>query len=242
MRRNPSAFCTFTIACAPGLLKKNMSPPNDSNGYANRARLKTLGSGYTLFVRITKIILPLAALIIIGVVMTRLSTPVLQPSDTLPTADKTTPGQIEVIQAQYEGVDDQGRVYTLIADRASRAPSGENNVLLENPKADLLMEDGSWLAMQARSGGYSIDTAFLSLKDSVSVFHDTGYEIGLTALDIDLKKKTAYSANPLHIQGPQAQMDAATLDIKDSGNTVVFGGPVRILLYALTPDKKDGAG
>ena len=219
-----------------------MSPRGSSDSSARRARLSALGTGYTLFVRITKIILPVAALVIVGIVMTRLSSPVLQPADIAPTADETKPGQIEVIKAQYEGVDDQGRSYTLIADRASRDANDDNRVLLDGPKADLMLEDGSWLALQAKAGTFGVDKAFLTLNDSVSVIHDSGYEIDFTSLDVDMKKKTAHSSAAMRIQGPQAQLTATGVNIEDNGNTIVFGGPVRILLYALSPVKKDSAG
>ena len=149
----------------------------------------------------------------------------------MPKADTSTPGQIEALAAQYEGVDDQGHPFTLKAERASRDPANDKSVLLEKPKADMTLEDKTWLAAEAVSGVYDTDASRLILKDGVSLYHDSGYAFRAKDFTIDLKKRTASTSNPVSAQGPVGTLEAQRLDILDQGNRAIFGGPVRVKIY-----------
>jgi len=130
-----------------------------SDTYAPR-RLRALGRGYSVFVRILKLILPLAALAVIGILFARLNEdPQQQKFTSLPQEEKTIPGQIELIQAKYEGVDDQGRPYTVTADKAVRAMDAPDAVLFENPMADIMLQDRTWVAAKASARIPAVSTA-----------------------------------------------------------------------------------
>jgi lipopolysaccharide export system protein LptC len=191
------------------------------------------GMGYTLFVRLARIALPLTALVIMGIVFTRLSTPLLQKVEMVPSHDKTEPGRIELLKAQYEGVDSKGRPYELIADKASRAMSADDTVLLDGLKASITLEDGTWLAVHAKNGSYAARAQHLSLAGDVVIFHDSGYEMHLEDVDIDLKSRQAVTTKPVHGQGPMGAIAAEGLEVIEDGDRVVFAGPVKLTFYHL---------
>jgi lipopolysaccharide export system protein LptC len=216
-----------------------------------KARARPGGTGYTVFVRLLKILLPASALVIVGVVFAHLSKSPLREVEVAATAkdDKTAPGQIEVVGARYEGVDSSGHPYTLIADRARRAGTDDSRragadpaqsfkdsgdmVLFDGLKADIFLEDQSWLAVSAKQGSYAVKAQHLDLMGDVAAYHDSGYEMHLPRLSIDLKDRHAFSDTGVKAQGPLGEIAATGLEVLDAGNRIVFAGPVTMTLYHL---------
>lgn len=224
-------------------------------------RVTLVGRGYSQFVSILKFALPVGALIIVGVLIVRLSGGGMPQQDltALPPTEKTTPGQVELIQAKYEGVDDQGRPYTVTADKATRAVSAPDTVFFENPVADIMLADdvtpenkklsapkggslnapkGAWVAVKGSSGSIDHKTEIMTLKDNVAVFHDSGYEMHLKDLEINLKEKSARTSLPVEAQGPMGTITAQNMLVTDQGNMITFGGPASITFFKLTSSKK----
>lgn len=194
-------------------------------------RLNTLGSGYTWFVRIAKFLLPLAAIVIIGIVAARLSLdPDREKITDLPQDSKTSAGQIQLEKAKYEGVDSQGRPYTLTAEAASRSPATPDRVDLTTPKADITMQDGQWIALEAGTGSFDTGTGQLLLNGGVRIFHDSGNEMTLDSIDIDTKKGSAVSHSRINAQGPLGTLSATGVTVDTSGDIIIFGGPATMTL------------
>ncbi|MFH1158428.1 MAG: LPS export ABC transporter periplasmic protein LptC [Pseudomonadota bacterium] len=212
----------------------------NSGAYAPR-RLSALGRGYSHFVRVLKFILPLAALAVIGILIARLAETPQQPIlASLPKEEKTTPGQIELVQARYEGVDDRNRPYTVTADKAVRDMGSPDAVLFENLLADITLQDKTWVAVRAGSGSLDRKTELLSLKDDVTAFHDSGYEMRLQDLRIDLKRKAAVTTLPVRAQGPMGTVAAQSLSVEEQGDLIVFGGPATLTIFRLSSRKERG--
>ena len=208
--------------------------------YAPR-RLSALGRGYSYFVRVLKFILPLSALAVIGILIARLAeTPQQQILASLPKEEKTTPGQIELVKARYEGVDDQNRPYTVTADNSVRAVNSPDAVIFENPLADITLQDKTWVAVKAVSGSLDRKTELLSLKDDVIVFHDSGYEMHLQDIRIDLKRKTAITSLPVWAQGSMGSVTAQSMSVEKQGDLIVFGGPATLTIFRLSLPKERG--
>lgn len=207
--------------------------------YAPR-RLSALGQGYSVFVRVLKFILPLAVLVIIGVLIARLSSDPQQKITSLPQEEKTTPGESELVQAKYEGVDSEGRPYTITADKTVRAMDAPDTVLFEKPMADITLRDKTWLALKAESGSFDHAAGKLSLTGSVTAFHDSGYEITLQDISVDLKQKTAATSLPVRAQGPLGSIAAKGMTVSSQGDRIVFGGPVILKIFNFSPGGKQG--
>lgn len=208
---------------------------------ARPQRLSAFGAGYSRFVRAAKIVLPLIALALMGVVFARLSQDPRQSQlSVLPEAaeqKKTVPGQVEMAGARYEGADAEGRRYTLTAAQAARDMNAEQAVLLEKPEADLALPDGGWISARAAKGRFDNKASKLFLSGGVAVFHDSGYEMHLQDVAIDLVSRHAVSRNPVKGQGPLGTLEAANVDILRQGELVVFGGPAKLTLRVAA--KKD---
>lgn len=204
-------------------------------------RLHALGHSYSFFVKVLKFSLPLAALIIIGTLITRISEDPQQKNlASLPSEEKTAPGQIELIRAKYEGNDSEGRPYTVSADKATRSMTAPDTVLFENPLADITLQDNTWVAAKAGSGVFDRIAETMLLTDQVTVFHDSGYEISLQNLNINLKQKTAETSLPVLAHGPMGSIEARNMSVQDQGNLIVFGGPATLTIFHLKPGKVRG--
>jgi len=212
----------------------NAGTRNRLDGFGTGARrLSTLGAGYSAFVRIAKFALPVMALVIIGAVGANLSkNPVAEQISQLPKEEETKPGQLTLTAARYEGIDDEGRNYTITADQATR--TGDNdNVLLAKPKADLELDAQSWIALHADNGDYNMKRNILQLTNNVTLFHNDGYEMKTDALTINVGKKVAVSNKHVTGHGPIGEISGTWLKITDNGNLITFGGPARLILRDL---------
>lgn len=197
-------------------------------------RLRALGAGYSRTVGVLKIVLPALALVMLGIVVVRLSKdPFSDIASATPKDERAMAGQIVLDDAQYDGVDDEGRAYTLIAKHANRDPGNEENVLLDDVKADITLENDTWLALHAQTGAYDTKARTLTLAGDVSAFHDSGYEMRLEDLFVDMKTRAAETKHPVRAQGPAGEIAAMDMRVLDNGARLVFSGPATLKFYRL---------
>lgn len=194
-------------------------------------RLRSGGSGYSFFVRLTKLVLPILALVIVAVVGVRLNA-VPQGSliPDLPGEVKTTAGQIEIAGARYEGADSQNRPYIIEADAASRDPADDKNVLMTGTRAQLAADEDSKLEVSAAEGSYHTETGKLALTRDIKLSHGGEYHLYLEQLMIDTKSRAASSDKPLTGDGPIGTMKASGVDVTNEGNLITFTGPATLTL------------
>jgi lipopolysaccharide export system protein LptC len=203
---------------------------------ARAARSARLGAGYTRFVRVARLALPMAALVIVAIVIMRLSGGGMQQPVSvaeLPAEEKTVPGEIDMVQAKYQGADAQGRPYTVTAERARRDMAAPDSVSLDRPRADIALDGGKWLQMHAGRGLYDNNAGSLYLSGGVTLFHDEGYELRMQDIDIALKLRTGATRRPVELQGPAALLKSAGMDVRAGGEVIVFSGPVHVTLHGL---------
>lgn len=203
-------------------------------------RLKAGGSGYSFFVKAAKLALPVVALVIIGIIAARLSSdPIQQQIAEIPPAEKTAPGETELISAKYEGQDEKGQQYTLSATRAYRENEGAQVILLDRPKGDITLTDGSWVAVEAEKGQYDMQGGALRLDGRVTLYHDAGYSFALDSLNVDITARSATSTSTIEGTGPAGTIRAKGLIVQQGGTRLVFGGPATLTLRL---NKKEGKG
>jgi lipopolysaccharide export system protein LptC len=223
------------------LTARRKAKPRENIG--RRQRAQAVGAGYSWFVRITKFALPIAAVVLVGIVIASMSQdPQQLQIAELPKQEKTTPGQVDIVEASYSGVDAEGRAYKITASEAHRVMGADTIIALEKPKADITMEDGTWLSVNAANGLYNNTAGTLKLTGGVDAFHDSGYEFHLTDADIKVKGREAKTTRPVAIQGPAGTLEAASMTVTDQGQMIVFGGPAKLTLRDKVQVKKEGPG
>lgn len=189
-------------------------------------------AGYSVFIRWMRRVLPLVALCLIALVFSWNQFE-SDPIPETPKAEKTarTIGKNELLNPEFESMDEKGQPYKITAKRALQGQSAEDDlVILEAPMADIAMEDGSWLAITALQSAFRQATKRLLLKGEVEIFHDQGYTLYTEELDVDMAAGTAKTDLSVQVQGPAGTIDAVGMDADRVAGVLIFKGPAKLVL------------
>ena len=205
-------------------------------GARNRRRV----TSYSRFVALMKLILPVVAGILVMLV-------VLWPAlNDDPSNFQLGVARIDVddgdgqklINARYTGIDGENNPFSVTADVLTQNPDNENLIDLKNPKADVTVSGGSWLALMSPTGQYNKKQQVLELSGGVNAFHDLGYEFRTRHAIVNFREGSAFGESAVHGQGPFGELQSEGFRVFESGANIVFTGRARLLLY---PNKKEGA-
>ena len=200
---------------------------------------KKFGPGYSRFVGMMKVLLPVGAALLIILVA---AWPYLQPADgrfligfsTMVATEAESPN---IVNPRLVGIDADNNPFSITADLAKNFQirkdfwdTGEP-VELEMPKADLTLEDGSWLVLTAETGLLSPAEKTLELTGAVNLFHDSGYELRTEIATIDLQAGAAGSDVAVEGQGPFGNLNAEGMKLSDKGRTITFTGKAKLIIY-----------
>ena len=124
---------------------------------------------------------------------------------------------LSMLNARFDGYDEQGRPFSVSADEASQPSSIRDIVDLSLPKGDILLNDGTWLALTAKNGQYDRQGKTLDLEGAVNLFHDQGFELrtATAAIDLEVTETT-----------PQPKGATATNQLKEA--VVETGAKIRV--------------
>ena len=148
---------------------------------------------------------------------------------------------LKMLNLRFDGMDENDRPFSITADVASQNRDAEGTIDLVEPRADITLADGSWVALMAGAGHYDRDGDRLDLAGGVNVFHDQGFEMNTDAARIDLETGTATSDTPTSGHGPAGYLDAAGFRVENDGERVFLAGPAHLNLYAAGETTEDGA-
>ncbi|MCB9964465.1 MAG: LPS export ABC transporter periplasmic protein LptC [Rhodospirillales bacterium] len=197
--------------------------------------LRPAGRAYSQWVRFLRITLPLAAVILIFVLIftSGREAPVLPveelPIPTLPDGASPQIEKNELISPHFESETKDGKVYVITADRATQELRQPDLVLLENPRG-ILQTTPAPLVISARDGTYNQKTQFITLNQDISIAQDGVGTISLQTLEADLTRGELISPHPIHAEGPYGTIEADSLKISNDGMVLIFNGPVRLEL------------
>jgi lipopolysaccharide export system protein LptC len=182
---------------------------------------------------LTKVLLPVVAALLIVLV---LAWPYLRTEDLLfrlsfaaLTANQNA--DPSMVNPRYLGIDEDNQAYSITADLARKLPTGTPGVELEMPKADITLDDGTWLVLTAKNGIFRQSKNTLDLAGAVNLFHDSGYEFQTSEAEIDLLKGLASGSKPVRGQGPFGEMQGEGFRLIDKGRTIVFTGKSKLVIY-----------
>jgi len=139
-----------------------------------------------------------------------------------------TPEGGQLTEAHYQGVDTAGRPYTVTATRVRQL--GPERTDLEAPKADMQMQSGEWLMVQAKRGIYEQKANRLDLAGEVTLYRDDGTTLVTESASLDMRANAAAGHEMVHAEGPFGVLDAQGFAVLDRGAVVQFTGPARLVL------------
>ena len=136
---------------------------------------------------------------------------------------------LRVTAPRYQGVDDLNRPYTVTADVAQQV-GAEELLDLTQPRGDILMNDGSWIYLQAETGRYDRPRDHLNLAGKVTIFHDNGTMLVTDVAAVDLAAGTGDGDKPVAAQGPFGTLTSEGFELRERGAVVVFTGRAHAVL------------
>ena len=208
-----------------------------SEHIARPPRIVTVSERYSRFVGLMKLMLPLSAtaLVVIVVIWPYLS----GREDGIPLSFASIgiglDEKVFMTNARYMGSDDKDQPYTVTAESVTEEEGAVDIIHLTKPQADIMLDNGSWLALTADSGVLDRKNQHLVLEGQVNFFSDDGFEFRTRRVEINLASKRAHGEDPIAGQGPFGVLNADSFRLEDQGKTMFFEGHVRMTFY---PDSK----
>jgi len=198
-------------------------------------------SRYSRFVLLMKLALPVIAgvVIVLVIVWPELTSSPERFRIGISDLSVETAGGQRVVNARFNGIDSSNRPYSVTADAVVQAENGKGRFELNQPKADITLESGAWVAITSPSGTYWRNRELLQLAGGVNLFHDQGYEFKTPEASIDFASGTAAGDRPVAGQGPFGRITAEGFHIVENGARVLFKGKASLILY---PNRKQAEG
>ena len=103
-------------------------------------------------------------------------------------------------------------------------------MLLSEPRADILLNDGAWVFVESRDGRYDKPAHVLELTGDVRIFHDGGTLFVTEAATVQLNEGTAQGDRPTQAQGSFGTIDSEGFEMRDRGAVMIFTGRARAIL------------
>lgn len=151
---------------------------------------------------------------------------------TMPAAGQ--PLQLQIKKPEYIGKDENGRPYTVTADKVVQdgMKPGASIMNLEQPTASMILDDTSRekINVEANTGLYNPDTRTLDLDGDVVITHSTGYKLNAENLHVNLSEGRSQTEQPVSGDGPNGTLSGEKLELLDKGEHIILHGKSKVTL------------
>ncbi|PCJ97811.1 MAG: LPS export ABC transporter periplasmic protein LptC [Zetaproteobacteria bacterium] len=190
-------------------------------------------SGYTRFVRIMRMALPLAAVGVVSILFIRASVEdklIVPVESDVPKIQAHKIAKNELLNPKFESMDKKQQPYKITADRAVQGKKNKDLIMLDRPVGVMTMKDDVQITVRADTGAYRQDTERFFLQGGVFMEHADGYSLSSEEAHIDLKQNFAWSEKAVQGFGPDLLISA--MGVRANGNTgeIIFTGPATLIL------------
>ena len=187
------------------------------------------------FIAVMKVLLPGAAVALLALVA---AWPALKLEDDrfrLDFALVAPPAAEEpqMLNPRLLSIDSRQQPLTLTADMATQVSgAGQAEMFqLSEPKANIMLDDGTWWALAASDGLFQRDADLLDLKGAVSLFHDSGYEFDTESVRVFLDRRELVGEQAITGHGPFGEIQAEGFRIIDGGARILFTGKSKLTIF-----------
>ena len=185
------------------------------------------GSRHDWVIRTARILLPAGILLLVLILA---AAPLREAREINFLVDKKTaekaPERMRLQTAQYRGLDNKGRPFTIDSDSAIQARASDPDVSINGMRAELLLDSGP-ATVSAPRARYNIDNQTVSVDGPVSFQSGDGYRLTGGAATIDLKTQTLVSNEALSFVSPNGRrVDSGAATINLNNRTVSSNRPV----------------
>ena len=188
---------------------------------------------YSRFVSLMKFALPVVALILIALVVLwpHLASEDLRFRIGFAAIKASVSKDPSMLNPRFVGTDSNNKPYSITADLARSIGKLGTTIELEMPKADVTLDNGTWLVLTANSGLFAHIENTLNLEGMVNLFHDSGYEFQTEKAAINMASGIASGNMPIQGQGDFGLLSAQGFKLVDKGKTIYFIGKSKLTLH-----------
>ena len=191
-----------------------------------------------MIVTILKFILPMIAMTLMALVVLWPQIEQVQDSGFrlgFSTSPEDLMENVAMTKPRFFGVDGKRQPFTVTAREAIEAknsPSRGDHIYLDEPQADITLEDGSWIALTATEGFYTETDGMLDLVGMVNMYHDNGFEIHTEEAEIAMNSGSASGDVPVDGQGPFGTIKSDSgFEMEDKGAVIRFLGKSQLVIF-----------
>jgi len=217
------------------------------------ATINRSSGAYSRFVQLMRVGLPILAAGIVLLVITWPQYENKSPRFKLSISNVDTDNAVgqKIVNPRYTGTDSKNRPYKITAKIAYRTHDKPQTIKLTSLKADLVGQNGAWLALSAGAGIYDRNREHLDLKNGVSLFYNNEYEIHTQTARIELLKGRVIGSDFVTGHGPVGTLEASGFEILENEQHISFIGKSELVLFRnkakmssdfkeYTPESTDG--
>jgi lipopolysaccharide export system protein LptC len=150
--------------------------------------------------------------------------------------------KVTMEQPRLSGFTKDARAYEFTADAAAQDLTKPDIVELRNIHAKVAMQDKTTMVMTAVTGIYDSKAETLRLERNIVLTSSNGYKGRLSVAQVDIRKGTVVSDQPVELELLQGTLNANRLEIFDSGDLVRFHGGVSMVMMLNDAASKSKSG
>ncbi len=200
--------------------------PTGAQGMGVTAEAYRLASRHSRRVRLLKIALPVAALLV-GAVFAAVS--ILRtyvPSNLQVESATIEDGKIVMRYPAIAGRNKDGISYSMKAERALQDMKQPDVITLENITAKMPVNEQTTAEVLAERGVYDRGKNLLDMTAPFTINLNNGLTAAFRSAELDINGGTMSSKEPVSIHSPSASIVAQSLRMTDKGRVIVFDGKV----------------
>lgn len=184
-----------------------------------------------------KVLLPSLAALLVGLVILW---PQLQARQdeaiSIVSETDAVPQDQMMVNPRFFTVDGKGEPLNMTAENAYELPGETRRIRLNNVKADLVLKDNLFLALDAAAAVYFQSKDTVELSESVNLYSEDGFELNTTQAQIGLKDQNLKGTAETFIRTPAGTAVSDGFEITDGGTIVRLTGKTKVVFY---PNRKD---
>jgi lipopolysaccharide export system protein LptC len=215
---------------------------DDETAWQNRPAVHADVSRYSRFVRTMKIVLPALATLLLALLF--MYSYIGRGNETV-TVSMTALGAVEddkqMVKPRLTGSDGKGHPFTVTASAVGQEMGEKPSMTLFDVEADLTMQGGNWVKIEAKSGYLDGKAKKMSLKGAINIFSDLGYECHTEAAIYDIGQGILTGKEAIVCQGPLGVIKGNGFEGLRKAEQLSLSGGVKTTFYPPPRKRKPAA-